>query len=190
MTARFSFVDHTSWRGTTTSRMRPRRCSTPRAGCTRGDKGTIGDDGFLSITGRLKDIFETSGGKQIAPGAIKATFKAICPYASQFLVFGNEKPYCVALITLDPDAIAGWAADNDVDATDYAAIVAHPAVQQLVAGYVDELNSRLNRWETVKKWSVLNQDLSIETGELTPSMKVKRGLVEDTHAATIAGLYV
>src|SRR5690606_40245258 len=64
------------------------------------------------ITGRIKDLFKTSGGKYIAPGALESKFKAICPYASQFQVFGNERNYIVALITLDPDAMAGWAAEN------------------------------------------------------------------------------
>ena len=69
-----------------------------------GDKGSIDADGFLTITGRIKDLFKTSGGKYIAPSAIESKFKAICPYASQFVVFGSERNFVVALITLDPDA--------------------------------------------------------------------------------------
>ncbi|MSZ78180.1 MAG: AMP-binding protein, partial [Actinobacteria bacterium] len=74
-----------------------------------GDKGSLDADGFLTITGRIKDLFKTSGGKYIAPSAIESKFKALCPYASQFMVFGNERNFVVALITLDPDAMAGWA---------------------------------------------------------------------------------
>jgi long-chain acyl-CoA synthetase len=153
-----------------------------------GDKGEVDDDGFLRITGRIKELFKTSGGKYIAPPAIESKFKAICPYASQFVVFGNERNFVVALITLDPDAMADWAKENGVGG-DYAEIVASDACQQMVAGYVEELNGRLNRWETIKKWKLLDHDLSVESGELTPSMKVKRNVVEDNYASVIDGFY-
>ena len=77
-----------------------------------GDKGALDSEGFLTITGRIKELFKTSGGKYIAPPAIEAKFKAVCPYASQFMVFGNERNYCVALVTLDPDGIADWAKEQ------------------------------------------------------------------------------
>ena len=154
-----------------------------------GDKGSIDADGFLTITGRIKDLFKTSGGKYIAPSAIESRFKAVCPYASQFLVFGDQRNYCVALITLDPDAMAGWAEANDMAGASYTDIVRSDKVKELVSGYVDELNSRLNRWETIKKWEILDHDLTIESGELTPSMKVKRNVVQDNHEARIAALY-
>ena len=154
-----------------------------------GDKGAIDADGFLTITGRIKDLFKTSGGKYIAPSAIESKFKAVCPYASQFMVFGNERNYCVALITLDPDAMVGWAEENGMAGASYSDIVTSDKAEQMVAGYVDELNSRLNRWETIKKWTVLDHDLSIESGELTPSMKVKRNVVEENHQKQIAALY-
>jgi long-chain acyl-CoA synthetase len=153
-----------------------------------GDKGHIDAEGFLRITGRIKELFKTSGGKYIAPPAIESKFKAICPYASQFVVFGNERNFVVALITLDPDALVDWAKENGVSG-DYAEIVASDACQKMVAGYVEELNSRLNRWETIKKWKLLDHDLSVESGELTPSMKVKRNVVEDNYASVIDGFY-
>jgi len=153
-----------------------------------GDKGSIDADGFLTITGRIKELFKTSGGKYIAPPAIESKFKAICPYASQFVVFGAERNFCVALITLDPDAVAGWAAENDVSG-DYTAIVSSPQCREMVSGYVDELNSKLNRWETIKKWELLDHDLSVESGELTPSMKVKRNVVEGNHQQLIDSFY-
>jgi long-chain acyl-CoA synthetase len=153
-----------------------------------GDKGEVDADGFLRITGRIKELFKTSGGKYIAPPAIESKFKAICPYASQFVVFGNERNFVVALITLDPDAMTDWAKENGVSG-DYAEIVASDACQEMVAGYVEELNSRLNRWETIKKWKLLDHDLSVESGELTPSMKVKRNVVEDNYASVIDGFY-
>ncbi len=88
-----------------------------------GDKGSLDDDGFLTITGRIKDLFKTSGGKYIAPSAIEAKFKAICPYASQFMVFGNDRNFVVALVTLDPDAMADWAKENGMDGKSYEEIV-------------------------------------------------------------------
>ena len=179
----------TSWRATTTSEDETARAFTEDGWLRTGDKGSIDADGFLTITGRIKDLFKTSGGKYIAPSAIESKFKAVCPYASQFLVFGDQRNYCVALITLDPDAMTGWAEANDMAGASYTDIVRSRQVQEMVAGYVDELNSRLNRWETIKKWEILDHDLTIESGELTPSMKVKRNVVQDNHQARIAALY-
>jgi long-chain acyl-CoA synthetase len=153
-----------------------------------GDKGELDADGFLRITGRIKELFKTSGGKYIAPPAIESKFKAICPYAGQFVVFGSERNFCVALITLDPDALAGWAKENDVSG-DYAEIVASDACEKMVQGYVEELNRHLNRWETIKKWQLLDHDLSVDSGELTPSMKVKRNVVETNYADLIDSFY-
>ena len=154
-----------------------------------GDIGELDEDGYLRITDRKKDLFKTSGGKYIAPSQIESTFKAICPYASQFLVHGNDRNYCIALISLDPDAMSEWASQNGMAGASYAEIVTSDQVTQMVQGYVDELNSRLNRWETIKKWIMLEQDLSIESGELTPSMKVKRKVVEDKYKDKIDALY-
>ncbi len=154
-----------------------------------GDKGSLDDEGYLTITGRIKELFKTSGGKYIAPPAIESKFKAICPYASQFVVFGNERNFCVALITLDPDAMAGWAEENGMAGASYSDIVSSDAVLAMVGGYIEELNSRLNRWETIKKWELLDHDLSVESGELTPSMKVKRNVVEDNYKEKIDAFY-
>ncbi|RHW24565.1 long-chain fatty acid--CoA ligase [Nocardioides immobilis] len=154
-----------------------------------GDKGELDADGFLRITGRIKELFKTSGGKYIAPPAIEAKFKAICPYVSQFMVFGAERNFVVALITLDPDAIAGWAAENEMGGTDYTELVRSEKVRSMIGDYVDELNSQLNRWETIKKWELLDHDLTIESGELTPSLKVKRSVVEANNEDLIASFY-
>jgi long-chain acyl-CoA synthetase len=153
-----------------------------------GDKGAVDADGHLQITGRIKELFKTSGGKYIAPPAIEAKFKMLCPYASQFMVFGNERNFCVALVTLDPEAIAEWAKENDVPG-DYGQIIASDKCREMVSGYVDQLNTQLNRWETVKKWELLDHDLSVESGELTPSMKVKRNVVEGNYKELIDSFY-
>lgn len=154
-----------------------------------GDIGELDAQGFLKITDRKKDLFKTSGGKYIAPSSIESQFKAICPYASQFLVHGNDRNYCVALITLDPDAMAEWATHNGMEGKSYAEIVSSQQVKDMVAGYVDTLNQRLNRWETIKKWILLDHDLTVESGELTPSMKVKRKVIEDNYREQIDALY-
>jgi long-chain acyl-CoA synthetase len=153
-----------------------------------GDKGSIDADGFLTITGRIKELFKTSGGKYVAPPAIEAKMKAICPYVSQFMVFGNERNYCIALVTLDPDAMTGWAKENGQTGS-YSEIVASAAVRTMVEKYVEDLNGQLNRWESVKKFVILDHDLTIESGELTPSLKVKRNVVEENNKAVIDGLY-
>src|SRR3954453_9192202 len=116
-----------------------------------GDKGSLDSEGFLTITGRIKELFKTSGGKYIAPPAIEAKFKAVCPYASQFIVFGAERNYCTALVTLDPEALATWADENGLVGKSYAELVGSDDVQKMVSEYVDTLNAQLNRWETIKK---------------------------------------
>ncbi|WP_203338082.1 AMP-dependent synthetase/ligase [Nocardioides limicola] len=154
-----------------------------------GDIGELDSDGFLKITDRKKDLFKTSGGKYIAPSEIESKFKAICPYTSQFLVVGNERNYCVAMVTLDPDLIQGWADENGMGSKSYTEIVSSEPVKAMVAGYVDELNAKLNRWETIKKHVILDHDLTVESGELTPSMKVKRKVVEANNQELLDSLY-
>jgi long-chain acyl-CoA synthetase len=105
------------------------------------------------------------------------------------VLFGNERKYCVALVSLDPDAMAGWAQENGMAGRSYAEVVGAPEVHEMVSRYVDTLNHRLNRWETVKKWVLLDHDLTVESGELTPSLKVKRKVVEEKHHDEIERLY-
>jgi long-chain acyl-CoA synthetase len=154
-----------------------------------GDIGELDDDGFLRITDRKKDLIKTSGGKYVAPSYVEGMFKSICPYTSQAIVIGQARNYCTMLVTLDPDAIVGWAADGPLAGRSYAEISASPEAKEMVEGYVKELNARLNRWETVKRFAILDRDLSIEDGELTPSLKVKRRVVEKTFAGHIDEMY-
>ncbi|WP_392542516.1 AMP-dependent synthetase/ligase [Oryzobacter telluris] len=146
-----------------------------------GDIGELDDRGFLRITDRKKDLFKTSGGKYVAPSIIESTFKGLCPYASQLVVYGADRNFVSALITLDPDAIAGWAAQNGMEGKSYQEIVASDAVREMVQGYVDQLNAGLNRWETIKKFTILEHDLTVEEGELTPSLKLKRKVVAEKY---------
>ncbi|HEX7744653.1 MAG TPA: long-chain fatty acid--CoA ligase [Micromonosporaceae bacterium] len=154
-----------------------------------GDIGELDRDGYLRITDRKKDLVKTSGGKFVAPSHIEGLFKALCPYTSQAVVVGQARNYCTMLVSLDPDAITAWAAGGPLEGKPYAEIVASPAVRELVDGYVQQLNSKLNRWETIKKFSVLPRDLTIEDGEITPSMKIKRRGVEANFAAEIDRMY-
>jgi long-chain acyl-CoA synthetase len=146
-----------------------------------GDIGELDDRGFLRITDRKKDLFKTSGGKYVAPSIIESTFKGLCPYASQLVVHGADRNFVSALITLDPDAMAGWAAQHGMEGRPYAEVVSSEACRAMVQGYVDELNAGLNRWETIKKFTILESDLSVERGELTPSLKLKRKVVADKY---------
>ncbi|MET8907052.1 long-chain fatty acid--CoA ligase [Micromonospora sp. NPDC004551] len=154
-----------------------------------GDIGTLDDDGYLRITDRKKDLVKTSGGKYIAPSHIEGMFKAVCPYTSQAVVIGQARNYCTMLVTLDPDAIKGWAAGTPLEGRDYTAIVTSPEAQAMVEGYVAELNGKLNRWETIKKVTILPRDLTIEDGEVTPSLKIKRRSVETNFADEIDKMY-
>ncbi|MEU4197931.1 long-chain fatty acid--CoA ligase [Kribbella sp. NPDC026611] len=153
-----------------------------------GDIGHFEDE-FLVITDRKKDLFKTSGGKYVAPQVIEGRFKTICPYASQFIVHGNLRNFVSALVTLDPDAIEGWAADHGLAGKPYAEIVTSDAAREMVQSYVDELNSTLNRWETIKKFTILDRDLTIESGEMTPSLKLKRKYVETQYADLLDKMY-
>ena len=101
-----------------------------------GDVGNIDADGFLTVTGRIKEIFKTSGGKYIAPPAIEAKFMAICPYASQFMVFGEARNYCVALISLDADLMSGWARRERIRRRDLPGAGQRAAVREMIGGYV------------------------------------------------------
>jgi long-chain acyl-CoA synthetase len=154
-----------------------------------GDIGELDGNGFLRITDRKKDLIKTSGGKYVAPSHIEGMFKSICPYTSQAVVIGQARNYCTMLVTLDPDAVVQWAAGTPLEGRPYGEVVSSTAAQDLIDGYVTELNTRLNRWETIKKFVILPRDLSIEEGELTPSLKVKRRVVETTFQNDISSMY-
>ena len=154
-----------------------------------GDVGELDPQGRLRITDRKKDLIKTSGGKYIAPQAIEVLFKAVCPLASQMVVHAEGRNYATALITLDPEALAQWAAANGLAGTDYAALTALPAVRRYVEASMDQVNARLNRWETIKDFRILDRELTVEAGEVTPSMKVRRKVVETAYRPLLDGMY-
>jgi long-chain acyl-CoA synthetase len=154
-----------------------------------GDIGELSEDGYLRITDRKKDLIKTSGGKYIAPAEVEGRFKALCPYVSNVLVLGGGRNFCSALIALDEPAILGWAAENGLDGRPYAEVVTSPQVRELVQGYMREVNDSLQRWEQVRTFRVLPRDLDIEHGDLTPSLKLKRPVVERAFQDLIEDMY-
>ncbi|MFF9727863.1 AMP-dependent synthetase/ligase [Streptomyces albidoflavus] len=154
-----------------------------------GDIGELSADGYLKITDRKKDLIKTSGGKYIAPAEVEGQFKAICPFVSNILVHGADRNFCTALIALDEPTLLGWAKEQNLPATTYAEIVARPETQALIEGYVNRLNEGLQRWQTIKKFKLLPRDLDIEHGELTPSLKLKRPVVEREFGHLIDEMY-
>jgi long-chain acyl-CoA synthetase len=154
-----------------------------------GDIGEVDDRGFLRITDRKKDLFKTSGGKYVAPSIIESTFKGLCPYASQLVVYGADRNFVSALVTLDPDAITAWGEQHGMPGRSYSEIVSSDACREMVQGYIDELNAGLNRWETIKKFTILEHDLTVEDGELTPSLKLKRKVVAEKYSDLLDSHY-
>ena len=152
-----------------------------------GDLGELDEDGYLSITGRKKDIIITAGGKNITPANLEAEIKQ-SPYVSQCVVIGDRRPYLVALITLDPEECAklaeerGWPADP-------AELARHEGMRQLLQEHIDQVNEKFARVEQVKKFEILPQDLSQEGGELTPTLKVKRNVVAEKYENEVDALY-
>ena len=154
-----------------------------------GDIGELDAEGFLRITDRKKDMFKTSQGKYVAPSAISAQFKGICPFASEIIVYGESKPYCVALVSLDAEGLKDWAAGNGLAGKSFTEIARDDKTRAAVEGYVEELNKHLNRWEQVKKVAIIDRELTVENGDLTPSLKLKRKVVVDNFHDKIDALY-
>jgi long-chain acyl-CoA synthetase len=154
-----------------------------------GDIGELSPDGYLRITDRKKDLIKTSGGKYVAPAEVEGQFKAVCPYVSNILVHGADRNYCTALIALDEIAILDWAKENGLEGKSYAEIVAAPQTVEMVDGYVRQLNAGLQKWQTIKKFRLLPRDLDVEHGEITPSLKLKRPVVEREYKDLIEEMY-
>lgn len=153
-----------------------------------GDIGELDDQGRLRITDRKKDLVKTSGGKYIAPGQIAAQFKVISSLASNLVVQASDRNYATALISLDPEALEKFAADNGLSG-DLRQLAESPEVREALQADVDALNDHLNPWETIKKFTILPRDLSEEQGELTASLKVKRKVVEENFRDLIEAMY-
>ena len=156
-----------------------------------GDLGKVDDDGYVYIVGRKKDIIITAGGKNLTPANLENDLKQN-RYISQAVMYGDRRPYPVAVITLDPEEIVPWAqneAHPPIEDTDLAALSKHPQVREMVQGVLDEVNQRYAQVEQIKKFEILDHDLSQETGELTPTLKVKRNVVYDKYDDVFERMY-
>jgi long-chain acyl-CoA synthetase len=151
-----------------------------------GDLGEFTQEGFLKITGRKKEIIITAGGKNIAPKNIEAAIKN-CSLVAQSVVIGDRRKFLSALVTLEPDAIAAWAADKGVSADKCHD---NPEMIATIQAWIDEkVNPLFARVEHVRKFTLLPQDFSIDKGELTPTLKIKRRIIYDNYAKEIDGMY-
>ncbi|HET7743301.1 MAG TPA: long-chain fatty acid--CoA ligase [Gaiellaceae bacterium] len=152
-----------------------------------GDVGSIDEDGFLTITDRKKDIIVTAGGKNVAPQNIENDLKA-SKYVSQALVVGDRRPYVAALITLDAAELGRWAAERGLDG-DLATLARDPQVAELVQGIVDGVNESRSRYEQIKRFVLLSRDFTLDEGELTPTLKVRRPACVEHFQAEVEQLY-
>ena len=154
-----------------------------------GDIGELGEKGYLRITDRKKDLIKTSGGKYIAPQKVEGVLKAVCPYISQVIVHADGRKYATALITLDPEAIEGWAKEEGLSYSSIAELARSQEVHDLIDGFIAQGNQELERWETIKKFEILATELSVDEGEVTPSLKVRRKAVEKKYADVLNSMY-
>jgi long-chain acyl-CoA synthetase len=152
-----------------------------------GDIGHLDEDGFLYITDRKKDILVTAGGKNVAPQNLENDLKT-SQYVSQALVVGDTRPYVAALVTLDPVEIGRWAAEQGIEG-DASSLAADERVRALVQGIVDDANRERSRFEQIKRFAILPRDFTMEAGEITPTLKVRRRAVQEHFADEIEELY-
>jgi long-chain acyl-CoA synthetase len=153
-----------------------------------GDVGELDQDGYLRITGRKKEIIVTAGGKNVAPAPLEDRIRAH-PLVSQAMVVGDDRPFIGALITLDPEALEQWKAANGRQGATLAELATDPAILAEMQKAVDEANRMVSKAEQIKKFVVLDTDLTEETGHVTPSLKLKRDIVARDFAKQIESLY-
>ncbi|HET6954217.1 MAG TPA: hypothetical protein VFI47_27885 [Acidimicrobiales bacterium] len=153
-----------------------------------GDLGELDDDGFLRITGRKKDLIVTASGKNIAGTPLEDRLNAH-PLISQAIVLGDRRPFIAALIALDEEAATRWAHSHGRASASLADLATDPRLLREIQRAVDAVNRSLSRAESIRKFVVLPRDLRIDTGELTPTLKVRRNVVESAYADAIESLY-
>ena len=154
-----------------------------------GDVGRVDADGYYYITDRMKDIIITAGGKNITPSEIENQLK-FSPYITDAVVIGDKRPYLVALVMIDHENVERYAQDNAIPFSNFASLCRRPEIQELVQGEIDRVNKTFARVEQVKKFRLIEQKLTAEDEELTPTMKLKRKLVNDKYKALIDSMYM
>lgn len=150
-----------------------------------GDLGQLDDDGYLFITGRKKDLIITAGGKNISPAAIEAALEAV-PMIEHAVIYGDRKPYCVALVTLNPDHLAAFAKAHELPTEGLAQ---SEAVRAEVRRGIDAVNEEQSRVAAIRKFAILPGRFAVETGELTATLKTKRAVIVERHKAVLEGMY-
>src|SRR4029077_12503695 len=153
-----------------------------------GDLGTIDDEGFVFITGRKKYIIITAGGKNLTPANFENAMKQN-RWVSQAVMYGDRRPYPVMLATLDEEQVVPWAREQGIEDTSVAALARDPRVRELIQAELERANAKYATVEQVKRFFILDHDLSQETGELTPTLKVKRNIVNEKYADAFDALY-
>ncbi len=153
-----------------------------------GDVGTVDEDGFFTITDRMKDIIITAGGKNVTPSELENDLK-FSPYITDAVVIGDKRPFLVVIIMIDQDTVEKFAQDNDVPFSNYASLTRSKEVQNLIQAEIDRVNKKFARVEQIKKFFLLDTQLSAEDEELTPTMKLKRKLVEKKYQPQIEAMY-
>ncbi|MBR1277564.1 long-chain fatty acid--CoA ligase [Bradyrhizobium sp. AUGA SZCCT0283] len=153
-----------------------------------GDVGSIDNEGFVKITDRMKDIIITSGGKNITPSEIENQLK-FSPYVSDAVVIGDKRPYLTCLLMIDQENVEKFAQDHDIPFTNYASLCRAPEIQDLIQREIEAVNVNFARVETIKKFYLIERQLTPEDEELTPTMKLKRSFVNKRYAAEINAMY-
>ena len=154
-----------------------------------GDIGLLDAEGYLTITDRKKDLMKTSGGKYVAPQKVEAAIAANIPYVSQAVAVGDGKKFVSALLTMDPVSLERWAKNHGHEGMAYTELTQLPEVRTSIERFMSRANSHLERWETVKRFAILDHELSVDQGSVTPNMKVRRAQVSERYADVIASLY-
>ena len=153
-----------------------------------GDIGELSPEGYLKITDRKKDLLKTAGGKYVAPQRLEGFLKA-SRFISQVHIHGDQKKYVVALLTLNMDIVEDYAKEHGINFKTAQSLVENPKIKDLLRKAVAEANTHLASFESIKNFAILPNDFTIESGELTPSLKVKRKIVEERYASVLEGLY-
>jgi long-chain acyl-CoA synthetase len=154
-----------------------------------GDIGKLDADGFLTITDRKKDLMKTSGGKYVAPAKVESVIAATVPYVSQVVAVGDGRKYISALLTMDRDNLAKWAARHNMAGREYSELTQSPELRKTIERFMNAANGKLERWETVKKFAILPSELSVDDGGMTPNMKIRRKVVTERYAEIVESLY-